>query len=191
MALDAFDGRMGRVMHNEAFTESWFIRPVPRPRSVESPDEAPRTRKPRGRLGYVLAFGACSGAIGGPLMLLTAATVARRAAIDTDIVGVVGALALRLSGSEDVLFAALVAAIVLGAGLGTAFGLLTRHSVRVVSRALTGAILAPTLWTLAHAFIFKPRFGDSLGALPFGPMLVGATIFGICATILPPPREAC
>jgi hypothetical protein len=29
----------------------------------------------------------------------------------------------------------------------------------------------------------------SLGALPFGPMVLGAVVYGLCVAILPPPRK--
>jgi hypothetical protein len=70
------------------------------------------------------------------------------------------------------------------------FGALMRHTLRIIARLLASVLLAVVLWTLVHAFVFKSYAGTSLGALPFGPLIAGAAVFGICVAILRPPRRA-
>ena len=68
-------------------------------------------------------------------------------------------------------------------------GALMRHTQRVIARLLVGALFAPVVWTLVHAFVLKSFAAATLGALPFGPMVAGAAVYGICVALLPPPRR--
>jgi hypothetical protein len=175
------------VATHDVLTESWFIRPVAKRRPVEE-DFLERTRPPkaRGRFAWALGFGAIGGVVGGPFMLLAASAIARRVGIDLDAAQVVGEIVR--AWTSDAFTAGLALAAIIGAAFGALFGLLTRYSLRLPSRALTGVLLAPTVWTLFQAFVFKTYASATLGALPFGPMVIGAAAFGLCTTILPPPR---
>jgi hypothetical protein len=78
-------------------------------------------------------------------------------------------------------FAALLGGLA-GAGLG---GLMRRLHGRV-ARAVFGAVLVPSIWIAFDAFVLV-RFAPALAAaLPFVPSLVGAIVFGVCATVVRP-----
>lgn len=171
--------------------ESWFGKAAEAPPSsrVSDPPSLPGMRlrpKAKGRLGFALVFAAIGGAGGAVAMLLVAEEIARRFAMKVDIVGTFGRGAM---GMTDPRTGGFAIAIVFGVLVGMLFGALMRYSLRFVSRVLAGALLAPVLWTLVHAFVFTKFAPTSLGALPFGPMAAGAAVYGICVALLPPPRE--
>ncbi len=119
-------------------------------------------------------------------MLFVARAAARRFTVDADIVGTVGRSA---AVGVDTFTGGLVVAGAIGAVLGALFGALLRYNLRVVPRLLASALLASVLWTFVHAFVLKSFAPSTLGALPFGPMIAGAAVYGMCVAILPPPRE--
>jgi hypothetical protein len=166
--------------------DSWFNAPA---RVSEAPlSEAPSLIPASvGRLGWALTLAAVGGAGGGAVMLLVARAAARRFAIDVDIVRTVGRSVVALG--VDTFTGGLLIAGAVGGAIGALLGALLRYSLRVVPRLLASALLAPILWTFAHAFVLKSFAPSTLGALPFGPMIAGAAVYGICVAILPPPRE--
>lgn len=148
----------------------------------------PQISRVTGRPGWALAIGLVTGALGGAAMLLVASVLAASlgAASDVDVVRTVGAPVASLAG--DAVLGGWAVAVALGAVVGLLFGGLLRHVRRLLPRVLSGVLLAPTLWTMVHAFVLK-SFAPSLAALPFGPMIAGAACFGLCASVVrPPPR---
>jgi hypothetical protein len=176
------------VSKEQSLGESWFGRAAPRiPEPPPSSDDAflPELRSV-GRPGWAILLGAVGGGIGGAAMLFLSAEVARRIGSSVDVVRTIGANARAFTGERE---GALLIFIVLGAALGALLGALFRYSLRMVPRLLAGAMLAPVLWTLVHAFVFTTLAPRSLGALPFGAMAAGAAVYGMCVALLRPPRE--
>jgi hypothetical protein len=176
----------------DSFRESWFQQRAAHPAGDDALDDDDRDVsihvKSEGAVGWALALSALGGGVGGALMLLAARAVAARLHLDVDIIGTVGRGAARLSGLAP-FEAGIATGVATGVIVGMLFGALTRHSLRLVARVLAGLLLGPVVWTLVQAFVFKSFAPASLGALPFGPMAVGAALFGLCATIVPPPRR--
>lgn len=167
--------------------ESWFNRPAAAERVSDPPDSTPIRVEKVGQLSWALGIGAVGGAGGGVAMMFVAREVARRLAIPVDVVRTVGGGARALFA--DAYVGGLVLASVVGALVGMLIGALMRYTLRVVPRVLAGALLAPVLWTLVQAFVLKSFAPNTLGALPFGPMVVGAAVYGICVAVIPPPRR--
>jgi hypothetical protein len=175
---------------NEPSFGSWFNKRVvaPPPSDPAPSDAAPLAlAELEGHPRWALALGAIGGAGGGAAMMFVAVEVARRLRLDADIIGTIGRGARPLG--DDPFVVGLGVAIVIGSAVGMVFGVLMRHSVRLIARLLAGVLLAVVLWTFVHAFVFKSFAAASLGALPLGPMLAGATVFGICIALLRPPRR--
>jgi hypothetical protein len=179
------------AMKETSLGESWFGKVAEAPPSsrVSDPPSLPGVRvapKAKGRLGFALAFGVIGGGGGAVAMLLVAEELVRRFGMKADVVATFGRGAMGLADPRKGGFAIAIACGVL---VGVLFGALMRYSLRVVSRLLAGALLAPVLWTLVHAFVFTSFAPTTLGALPFGPLVAGAAVYGLCVAILPPPRE--
>jgi hypothetical protein len=138
-----------------------------------------------GQLTWAVGLGLFAGALGGAAMIGTANAIARQVHLSVDILQTIGGIT-PLFG-ESALRTSLVLGGVVGALVGAGLGALMRYSLRLTARVLSGLILAPALWTLAHAFLIKP-FAPSLRALPFGPMVAGALVYGLCIALVKPPR---
>jgi hypothetical protein len=142
-----------------------------------------------GHLGWALLLSGVTGGAGGAAMLLVATETVRRWHLSTDVVRVIGAAGRAPALGLDSFHGGYAIAIVVGGLVGMMMGALMRYSLRVVARILTGILLAPVVWILIHAFVFKAMAPSTLGALPFGPMIAGAIAYGICVALIPPPRR--
>jgi len=138
-----------------------------------------------GHLTWAVGLGLFAGAVGAAAMICTASAIARQLHLSVDILRTIGAIT-PLFG-ESALRTSLVLGGVVGALVGAGLGALMRYSLRLTARVLSGLILAPVLWTLAQAFLIAP-FAPSLRALPFGPMVAGALVYGLCIALARPPR---
>ncbi len=165
-----------------AFDESWFERPLAERMSDPPTSSPPQPSRIEGSKGWAMILGALGGAGGGIAMLFVAREIARRTGSTVDIIGTIGHGARRFTDEHT---GGLAIAIVLGAILGIGIGALFRHSLRIVPRVLAGALLASVLWTLVQAFLLV----GALGSLPFGAMVAGAAVYGVCVAIIPPPKR--
>lgn len=132
-----------------------------------------------------MVTGLVCGAAGGVVMVLASAAVAQRYHANADVQGAIGR-ALGSLGGRDPNLAALVLAAAVGALLGAVFGRMTRRLFKIPARMFFGAVLAPVLWLLIHAFVllrFAPRMAE---ALPVGSMCIGALVYGLCVSVIPP-----
>jgi hypothetical protein len=163
-----------------AFDESWFEHSAAQRVSTPSPPSVSEPTRPEGRRGWAMTLGALGGAGGGAAMLVVAQQIAARLGSTVDIVGTIGRPAMRFTDARTGGFAI---AIATGAVVGIAIGALFRHSLRIFPRILAGALLASVLWTLVQAFVLTKL------ALPFGPMVAGAAVYGICVALIPPPKK--
>jgi hypothetical protein len=173
------------VSQESSSRESWFNRWPSSDAEDDAGDGDGAQPVVEGSLGWSLGLGLVGGAIGGGAMILLAGEVARRMNSDVGVVRAIGG-SVRFLGS-DRFAAGLEVSIGIGAVLGLVFGVLMRHTVRLVARVLAGVLLAPVLWILVHAFVFK-AFAPKLGALPLVPMLAGAAAYGLVIAVLRPPR---
>lgn len=173
-------------MKEEALRETWFDEPPLSERSFapDSLDEPVVVR--RGRVGWAMVLAAIGGGVGGAAMLFTASEIARRWGMPTDVVRAVGASAPALG---EPFHAGWILAAILGAAAGVPFGVLTRYSLRVRARVLSGILLATSLWTLVQAFVLPAVAPVLLASLPYGPMVAGAAVYGLLVVLVPPPRE--
>lgn len=143
----------------------WYQSP---PRSSELsnpwsflPDELVLVRG-RGELSPAVA-GALAGALAGPLMLLVAeGTSPRSLLLPARIAAWAGATA----GSVG-----WIASVVFGVTVGVGFGTLTRRLRRIVPAVVFGATLSAATWTVIHVLYLR-------SALPWAPMVLGASAFG-------------
>lgn len=169
--------------HQVSLGSSWFDEPAALP-SPSAPPASPAPAEgsdPR----RAFALGALGGAFGAAAMVIVAAELCRRLRIDADVIGTVARSAHVRVQSPFVLGVGVAVAI--GAVVGAVFGGLMRHTRRVVARLLAGVMLADVVWTLVRAFVLPSFAPASLGQLPFGPLLLGATLFGLCVGVARPP----
>lgn len=167
--------------------ESWFNARAAADRVSDPPDEPVGRIEKVGQLSWAVGLGLVGGASGGVAMMFVAREFARRLAIQVDVVRTIGHGARALFA--DAYVGGLVLSAVVGALVGMLMGALMRYTLRVVPRVLAAALLAPVLWTLLQAFVLKSFAPSTLGALPFGPMIAGAAVYGICVALIPPPRR--
>lgn len=179
---------------NDPLGSSWFGKTaLAKPADVESDDvepdaeDAPAPSELEGDPKWALAFGALSGGAGAAAMIFVAAEISRRRGIDIDVIRTIGRGGRVLS--DDAFVIGIAVAVVVGIFVGMLFGALMRHARRPLARVLAGMLLAVGLWTLVHAFVLKSFAPTSLGNLPFGPMIAGASLFGLCVAILRPPAR--
>ena len=115
-----------------------------------------------------MVFLVVAGAVSGPL------------GRDVDVAMLLGR---RLAPSAGSIVAAsrigLAASAALGALTAAPLSLVTRHVSRLVPMAIFAVVFSPIAWLAVHALLL-PRVAPVFAtALPFAPMLIGATAAGL------------
>jgi hypothetical protein len=186
-------GQAGASSKERSLGSSWFNDSGSLPPSSDRAPVSlpPGSSAPLGEVDgdptWAFILGGLGGGVGGAAMMLVAAELGRRLRHDVDIIRTVGHAA---RGFGDSPFGVGIAvAVAMGIVVGTFFGALMRHTVRLTARLIAGVMLAVVLWTFVHAFVLKSLAPTSLGALPFGPLIAGAVVFGLIIAVLRPPRR--
>ena len=132
--------------------------------------------------------GMLSGALAGPAMLATASLLANLTG-DPHITHTIGSALSRgaTTGTASVVLAYCAMAIV-GGAVGALFAWLTRR-LRVLAPLIAFAIILATATWVVLQTLALPRVAPWLArALPFGPMVIGAMVFGVVAALELPLR---
>lgn len=138
---------------------------------------------------HPVGAGAIAGALGGAAMLGVATLLAARLHGVTHLPTLIGSLASRghAAGATAPTLGWIVSLLV-GALIGGAYGWMTRRLRQLPALIGFGIVLASSTWMVVHTLAL-PRVAPWLAKmLPIGPMMVGATVFGIVLSLQLPLR---
>jgi hypothetical protein len=82
----------------------------------------------------------------------------------------------------------ILGAAAIGAMLGAPLGLMSRRLLRLVPRVLFFTLLVSALWIFFRALVIGKVAPELAAELPFGPLLVGSIMYGVCLAVVAPPR---
>ena len=134
-------------------------------------------------------LGALAGGLGGFTMLIVAQNILDFRHAQIDLVRMLGTAVARAGvhgASSQTL--GLSCAGVLGAALGLPLGYLARRVLRVLPRLMFFSISMPVVWIFVQAFVIGRLSSALAKQLPFGPLLIGAVVYGGCVAALRPIR---
>jgi hypothetical protein len=162
----------------------WFAKEVVH--SVPPPPSVKPLPPPIGRTGSSLGLGMISGALGAFLMLLVVQLVVRIRHAQFDFVrAVASSLKAPWNAAVDPTIFGIAAIVLAGAGLGALLGGMTRRVLRVGPRLVFFAVLSPVL-LLFLTVVLRNVAPDVAARLPFGPLLLGSIVYGVCVAIVVP-----
>jgi hypothetical protein len=168
------------------FDQLWFSQPpVPSypPLSVRPPPA------PVGDARSSIQQGAVSGGIGGILMGIVAQSILDFRHSEVDLLRALGRAATAAGvPSPGAQIGGLLCAGVLGALLGAPLGFMARRLLRVPLRLVFYSLLLPVLWIFVQALVLGRAAAPLAARLPFGPLVIGAIVYGACLAVVTPAR---
>jgi hypothetical protein len=166
------------------FDQQWYSQaPVPSwpPPSMRPPPA------PVGDPTSSIWLGAVSGGIGGVLMAIVAESILDFRHSGVDLVRALGRAASAAGvPSPGAQIGGVLCAAVLGAFLGAPLGFMARRLVRVPPRLVFFSLLLPVLWIFVQALVLGRVAAAWAARLPFGPLVIGAVVYGACLAVVPP-----
>jgi len=162
--------------------ESWFDGHPPR----ESLTSIPPPPPPKPALGRTILGGCIAGFVGGVAFVGVASLAAQKLRLGSNVARTFGTWLSRGALLDN---AATYGGVVMIAGIGLVLGaflsLATRHVRRGLPMMLFGLLFAPVVWLSLHVFVLRRFVPARAAELPFGPLVLGAAVFGACFGLLP------
>jgi hypothetical protein len=156
--------------------------------SVPPPSLQPPPPQPIGDPTWSTLLGAVAGGLGGFMMLLAAQFVAYMQHSKYDFVVLSASAAKRVAMGKVFPGQAFVLPVVCGVVLGALLGYMSRRLIRVVPRLLFFGLLLPIITIFVHAFVIRRLAPGVAETLPFGPLAVGALVYGVFLAVVSPLR---
>lgn len=183
---DGLDRPSRDFARHSDFERGWFSHaPIP---SSPPPSIEPPSVEVIATPGWSTCLGALSGGLGGMIMLIVAQGVLALGHSSVDLVRGLGRVIAGDNGNlGDPRVVGILAAAMMGALLGAPLGFMTRRLLRVVPRMLFFTLLLPTLWLFLRALVIGKLAAGVASALPFGPLVAGLVVYGVCVAVVTPP----